>query len=153
MKGRWIAVAAAVAMSASAPPAQAKKEVVVVVNNGVYQFVGYSDGTTDGGQGFIHMHRLCQADFGDTARMCTTEEFFNSPNAADPVEGNAPTEGAWIHPIPVSVSIWDEQHRLACVGWSNTSFSTGSAVLSEGRISESIQCNSDLTVTCCARRQ
>jgi hypothetical protein len=69
MTGRWIAVAAAVAMSASAPPAQAKKEVVVVVNNGVYQFVGYSDGTTDGGQGFIHMHRLCRPTSA-TRRAC-----------------------------------------------------------------------------------
>ena len=65
------AIATAVAM-----PVQAKNSVVVV-NNGVYGFVGYSTGTTDGGQGFIHMHRLCQEDFGETARLCTSEEFLS----------------------------------------------------------------------------
>ena len=55
---------------------------------GVYQFVGFTDDvptasdTISGGQGMLAMNALCQDDFGENARMCTSEEFWLSPKAA-----------------------------------------------------------------------
>jgi hypothetical protein len=76
--------------------------VSITAVNGVageYQFVGYSLGKTTGDAGgVVGMHAHCQArfNFGKTARMCTTKEWWESPNAEYP-----PAERggiAWIQP-------------------------------------------------------
>ena len=73
---------AAVSVVFSAP-----KERPAAVSD-VFRFVGYTDDATnaepdtiDGGQGLLAMHALCQDDFTLDARMCTSKEFWLSPNA------------------------------------------------------------------------
>ena len=44
----------------------------------VYRFVGVTENRTSGGPGQIGMNIKCQAEFGDGARMCTTEEFYKT---------------------------------------------------------------------------
>ncbi len=60
-----------------------------------FRFVGFTAGTIAGDQGMIAMHALCQDqdDFGPDSRMCTSEEFWLSPNA------KAPTADAWLHNV------------------------------------------------------
>lgn len=66
-----------------------------------YGFIGFTDDETNaladtinGGQGMIAMHRLCQDDFGDLARLCTSKEFWLSPGAEAPSAVDA-----WIHNV------------------------------------------------------
>lgn len=86
----------------------------------VYRFVGYATTTPrQGGEGFVAMHTSCQEDFGPLARMCTTEEFWLSPNAG------YPDSSAWIHPVGTrSGSFLDfttgESIMGSCTGWINT---------------------------------
>jgi hypothetical protein len=63
-----------------------------------YRFAGYSTGTTLGNAGsVIGMHALCQADYGEHARMCTSKEWWTSPNVSLPPNGPA-----WIQPVTVA---------------------------------------------------
>lgn len=76
-----------------------KSKDVNVVNTMVYRFAGYSSERTDGNAGGpLGMHAICQGNFGPTARMCTTEEFWKSPGIVD---AGGPL-GAWIQPTIVA---------------------------------------------------
>ncbi len=83
-----LAVGLLVLGSGSAMAQQSQGEPPFPPGAGVYQFVGFTDDvptatdTINGGQGMLAMHALCQDDFGPDARMCTSEEFWLSPNAA-----------------------------------------------------------------------
>lgn len=106
------------------------KDVPKCQCNCVYRFVGFSDDATTGDAGGIQgMHALCQATFGNTARMCTTSEWMLSPDgdALPHISGIK----AWIQPIVVVMSgsdVWDVTGRLVgdtgcglpiwnCWGW------------------------------------
>ncbi len=88
----------------------------------IYRFAGFSTGVENGGAGIPAMHATCQVDFGDSARMCTLEEYFLSPNAeqTDP--------NAWVQP---SVSFLPE-FNLSCVFWSKGSGSFGGTTIGQG---------------------
>ena len=64
----------------------------------VYQFTGYAGETTGNAGGIDGMHAICQAAFGDQARMCTTKEFWTSPGAVPP-----DSLQAWVHPSVVGM--------------------------------------------------
>jgi hypothetical protein len=149
-----IALGIMVPIAASAAPAH--KETPP----GPYQFVGFSSGTTDGAQGMLSMHALCQADFGETARICTSREFWLSPNAKAPTS----SEGdAWIHPEPhdsgggggttdFSGYVIDGYSKSpACNGWNdNTSSVVGLIVRDTDGIPSHADCINVFRVTCCA---
>jgi len=61
-----------------------------------FHFVGYSSGTTVGSKldGIFGMNTLCQASFGSSARMCTTEEYLTSPQLPSPT----PPVNGWVAP-------------------------------------------------------
>ena len=66
----------------------------------VYQFAGFSTATRPADVGFVGMNLACQADppngFGPDAKMATSQEFLDSPDASRPG-----ADGAWIRPIAV----------------------------------------------------
>jgi len=115
-----------------------------------FRFVGFTDevdnglpDTIDGGQGMLDMHALCQDDFGLDSKMCTSEEFWQSPNASAP----APTAKAWLHDKP-AIGFIGTSVGINCNGWTNTS-GGGPVVTSDGK-PEGSNCSDLHPVTCCA---
>ncbi len=94
-----LAVGLLVLGSGSAMAQQSQGEPPFPPGAGVDQFVGFTDDvptatdTINGGQGMLAMHALCHDDFGPDARMCTSKEFWLSPNA------EAPGASAWMHAV------------------------------------------------------
>ncbi len=116
-----------------------------------YRFIGFTDpGTIDGGQGMLDMHALCQDDFGPDARMCTSEEFWLSPNA------EAPTADAWLHLTYVGggadfSGIDAAASTLSCSAWTiASSGNRGLVVTTAGKSAPILGCNTPRPVTCCA---
>jgi hypothetical protein len=66
----------------------------------VYQFVGYAGPTEGAAGGIVGMHAICQAEFGELARMCTSKEFWTSPEAVGPLPLLL---SAWIQPSIVGI--------------------------------------------------
>ena len=90
-----------------------------------FRFTGFTDTddvnhTIDGGQGMLAMHALCRDDFGENARMCTSEEFWLSPNAEAPLVLNS-----WLHPTRVGNFSFIGIAIAHCAAW--TTFSAGTA--------------------------
>ena len=123
----------------------------------VYRFVGFATTIPRLGiEGFVALHVSCQEDFGLLARMCTTEEFWLSPNA------DYPDELAWIHMVGTrSGSLSDFTRGInfnengSCAGWSNAG--DGPAVAPGGQSAgqmSSVPCGVVARpVTCCAPAQ
>lgn len=93
-----------------------------------YRFVGYSLGKTTGDAGGpVGMHAHCQArfNFGKSARMCTTREWWRSPNAAYPPADRGGT--AWIQTETVAayhtVSSLSEPRDIV-IDWTGTAFNS-----------------------------
>ncbi len=63
----------------------------------VYRFVGFSSGTTKGGAGWFGFAKLCAADYGERARMCTTVEVFRTVPPTTTEFGGY----GWVHPVLV----------------------------------------------------
>ncbi len=102
----------------------------------IYRFAGFSTEVETGGAGIPAMYATCQVDFGDSARMCTLEEYFLSPNAeqADPK--------AWVQPT-VSFS---SNFNNSCELWRGGGL--GTAIGQPEGISN-LACSSNLSITCC----
>jgi len=144
-----VGLSAVLASAVSAQPPFASNE---------FRFIGFTDtlpNTIDGGQGMIAMHELCQDDFGPNSRMCTSEEFWLSPNA------EAPAADAWLHPVFLEERSLDfsgvEQANstLSCAGWTSIGDATpGLVVTTAGksavRSTFGFSCNVARPVTCCA---
>ena len=67
----------------------------------IYRYAGLSEGLTKGNAGgIVRMHLICQQTFSAMARMCTSAEFWQSPNITSLLgeEGGQ----AWIHPTVVT---------------------------------------------------
>ncbi len=139
----FLAVATTGALAA--PPAKGSVSV----------FVGFTDDATnalpdtiDGLQGMLAMHALCQDDFGPNARMCTSEEFWLSPNA------EAPLADAWFHSASQYLNIDFTGFGNAnanCGGWIGPFNGLGYVVTTDGKVGRP-QCGTLRPVTCCARR-
>ena len=104
-----------------------------------FRFIGFTGDATnalpdtiDSGQGMLAMHALCQDDFGENARMCTSEEFWLSPNAA------------------AAANSWLLKH---CTSWATASSTIwGLVVKPDGKPSKGMgeDCDIARPVTCCA---
>jgi len=99
----------------------------------------------------IAMHALCQDDFGPDVRMCTSEEFWLSPNA------EAPAADAWLHPTLVpglgdfSAGGGGEAQFMSCNGWRSAfDSSRGLVVTTAGKPDILLGCDMLRPVTCCA---
>jgi hypothetical protein len=126
-----------------------------------YGFAGYSSDTIGSDEGMLAMHAECQADYGATARMCTSREFWLSPNAV------APADNAWLHPEIIAIDrastinrSWEyamdftgqraNEHNLSCRGWTlNNAGQKGFVVTPSGKPGSAF-CGQSLRVTCCA---
>ena len=132
-----------------------------------YRFVGYSsDAPADlvfGSVGLPTFYARCQdpvTGFGPDARMCTTEEFFRSPN----IEVPTPVINAWIHPVfvgaagsPLTALEFSGRtttgHDFSCAGWTaGAGGSNGLTVQDNGGFSTQT-CGVARQVTCCAPAQ
>lgn len=133
-----------------------------------FKFAGYSTGIRLGGNvGPTGMDRICQQDYGGTARMCTTREWWKT----DTSHQHADTFLAWIQPEIVSeyfmpngdlaMRDWTgtriiidvpTQHRTGptCGNWRQnfTSF-IGTVANSDGGDITTASCFDDRNVTCC----
>lgn len=146
-----------------APPAPVVN-VTVNVSTGASEFAGFSIGTITGGEGIVAMDAVCQLEFGPEARLCTSEEYFTSATAAEPVSR------AWLHPTVVGNTATGLSNRqlldfsglgatrfgsnnfpsLSCNGWQSLS---NSALALEGLAGGKpvlASCADTNTVTCCA---
>ncbi len=105
-----------------------------------FRFIGFTGDATnalpdtiDSGQGMLAMHALCRDDFGENARMCTSEEFWLSPNAT------------------AAANSWLLKH---CTSWATASSTIwGLVVKPEGKPSKGMgeaHCDIARPVTCCA---
>jgi len=122
----------------------------------IYRFAGFSNPVLPvlGGIGFIGMHATCQFDFGPDARMCTSAEFWLSPNAA------AAIPDAWLHPVDggagpgrvgtaAFVGRIDVGSGESCRAWSSSLFDDrGFTVGVDGHFA-GVRCNVPSPVTCC----
>ena len=108
-----------------------------------FRFIGFTGDATnalpdtiDSGQGMLAMHALCQDDFGENARMCTSEEFWLSPNAA------------------AAANSWLLKH---CTSWATASSTIwGLVVTPDGKPATAPAisgCETVRPVTCCAPLQ
>ena len=105
---RIISCAVAVVAMTTAAAADPKSKC------GIFEWTGFTDPITeivDGTVGFDGLHAECQAAFGPTARLGTSQEYFLT------VGHDAPTTDAWVYPIlsfvPTNLAA---QH---CDFWSN----------------------------------
>ena len=75
----------------------------------VYEFVGYSSDQdlTAGGVGYPTLYQKCQDVFGEAARMASTTEYIESPDAF------VPTVNAWLRPEVSNTT----SGLLNCEGW------------------------------------
>ncbi len=92
------------------------------------------------------MHALCQDDFGPDARMCTSKEFWQSPNA------DKPAEDAWLHSDRQgeNIDFTGLGNRNAnCDAWNTNVGGTGIVVTTDGRVAQP-SCTVARPVTCCA---
>ena len=71
---------------------------IPVTVSSVYQFAGYSNDTVNPTGGIAEMHSVCQGTYGASARMCTTKEFWTSPDLYFETE-------AWIQPTIVGYTL------------------------------------------------
>ncbi len=140
-------------------------DVTVNVSTGAAEFIGFTVGTIDGGQGIVAMNALCQLEFGVDARFCTSEEYFTSASAAEPLAR------AWLHPTIVAATGTGTTNRqvvdfsglpslpvgsnpfagLSCNGWQAVTRDNGLALeaLAAGKPVRSF-CGDVNAVTCCA---
>ena len=112
---------------------------VPAANSNEFRFIGFTGDATnalpdtiDSGQGMLAMHALCQDDFGENARMCTSEEFWLSPNAT------------------AAANSWLLKH---CTSWATASSTIwGLVVKPDGKPSKGMgeDCDIARPVTCCA---
>ncbi len=115
-----------------------------------FRFVGFTDeatnafpDTTDGGQGMLAMHALCQDDFGPDARMCTDKEFWLSPNAEAPAFASS-----WLHPV-LGSSDFLRHTSGNCGAWSSPlSTARGRVIKPDGKPNK-VSCGIARPVTCC----
>ena len=138
-------------------------------SNTPYRFVGFCDidDATNGApeRGIFGMHAACQATFGKTARMCTTEEYILSPNGGS----EAPiTQAAWIQPTIVEqiiqpgaylkrIDISGYEFDLSatngwsdnCIQWSEAGIYRGAAIDGDTLQVRSDICSNIIQVTCC----
>ena len=143
----------------------------------VYRFVGVTEATTDGGAGgILGMNSLCQADsrFPANSRMCTYEEFIQSPVTSGVGSGRP-----WINPSIISATetgespsrktiyiiypgvayAYDEAWvdspyspaNLPCQQWTSRfeGFS-GWTLQPEGSLTARTECDAEHPVACCA---
>ena len=109
----------------------------------IYRFAGFSTGTENGGAGIPAMHATCQVDFGDSARMCTLEEYFLSPNA------ELTDQNAWVQEN--AADFWWRGNN--CSSWSRHDL-TGSTI-GQGiqKMPIMSSCGSPRPITCCTPLQ
>ena len=150
-----LASALLLAVAASAVFSAPKEKPAAVSD--VFRFVGFTDDTADagldvidGGQGMLAMHALCQDEFSLDARMCTSKEFWLSPNAEAPSFADA-----WLHSDRQGSSndFTGIVINFNCLGWSASGFSTGYGVTTAGKPAIGLSCAIDRPVTCCAPAQ
>ena len=117
-----------------------------------YQWAGATSSTTLGDAGFLHLQWMCQAEYGPTARMCTSQEVLESTNLST---GSLPNTEAWTLPVyvPSSESALDMSglggdFEFTCDGWSSAGDAHGLTVTSEGRFRQS-WCGLTRSVSCC----
>ena len=113
----------------------------------IYRFAGFSMGTETGDAGIPGMHATCQVNFGESARMCTVEEYLLSPNAEQP------DQNAWVQVIDRYLFNSGD----TCTGWSSQGASDHGLTinhLSPGRIVWPVStCDTLRPITCCTPLQ
>lgn len=126
-----------------------------------YQFVGYSVAKVGPSSGIVLMHRICQESYGLAARMCTTKEFWTSPQMHFPAEKGA----AWIQPSIVGYALVNgrtwvvdfsgaqiDMEDTTCGQWTEHWSATpwrGTALSGYSNVVITSGCGSELEVTCC----
>ena len=124
-----------------------------------FRFIGFTHThdafhTIAGDQGMILMHALCQDDFGLDSRMCTSEEFWLSPNAEAPAAPAAGAADAWLHIQSLTVDFAGLAQNppadgsINCRGWTN--LDTVTVVVTTDGKPNLATCNVTRPVTCCA---
>jgi hypothetical protein len=129
-----------------------------------YRFTGYTSAKTTGNAGGIAgMNAFCQAEFGATARICDTYEFFHSPFPIP--TSTATTPEAWVETHFIS-AVWNgiavlladysgvtSASSLNCSNWiGNTGDGLCASFLSPtGGTIVTCSCqNANIPVACCA---
>ena len=107
IKTFWIINVLVMLISATAVNG-APPEIAVVLPS-TYEFAGYTTQRTTGGDqgGVVGMNAVCQQEFGERARMCTTTEWRETKKATQ----QAPENGifAWAQPDVIAVyKIFDD---------------------------------------------
>lgn len=101
------------------------------------QFAGFSGVAVPGHVGLVGMHGACQAAFGDSARMCVTDEVVRAPE----IVRFSRDLKAWVQP---------GGDRFPCAGWASA---IGSGAVLDARTMAfgNEPCKSLLFVTCCQK--
>ena len=121
-----------------------------------YQLIGYSEEWYQGNFGLLKMTRVCDREFGEGARMCSSVEVMESTGQVP-----LPGVGAWVRPVLVGdpyrhtdasgVSAISPEHGISCDGWTSDSldFRGGLLLASNGGFRLTF-CYSPYSIACCA---
>ncbi len=136
-------------------------ELHVPVTVATYQFVGFTEEMTNGqvDGGIAGMNGLCQDSFTPTARMATTKEYRETPDATYPTINSAwiipdirviYTDGTGLHYVLLeSGHVLYAGHGLSCSGWTDYGhFENRGAVLTIYGNFDDIPCNRTYYVSC-----
>lgn len=118
----------------------------------LYKFIGVTEAKAIGNVGWKTLNEMCISEYGESTRMCTSEEIMKTPVAKWPSLGNT----AWIHPVFVVggssyVDYSGRNHQdaedLCCNSWCQGG-GTGLALHTSGKILLR-ECLHEYAVTCC----
>jgi hypothetical protein len=184
LKTFWMINVLAMFVCATAVSGASPKQVEVTNNSlsvnvsSEYKFAGYTEQKTSGDtNGYAGMNAICQAEFGENARMCTTKEWFNTKVT---VPNRQESLNAWLKPTPVATVYNPNQGETlymdwigaeliltgfggyplsaTCEGWFTDGGTRGYVVIEGSPTPASshvttINCSSIIHVTCCAPAQ
>lgn len=122
----------------------------------LYKFVGITVAKTQGNAHWKAMIDMCKSEYGDSVRMCTTEEIMKTPAGQWPTSLDS---DAWVQPVIVEAeipfiidfSLWyeDNPDNLTCRGWNSNSASYRGMVLYLSGWISTRQCDQQSAITCC----
>jgi len=102
-----------------------------------YHFAGYTEQKTSGdAAGYAGMNSICQAEFGENARMCTTKEWFNTHGTHQPLQ--PPDRAAWVQPELAAMVYRNDTQAVQIMDWTGikTSTTLGSTYVSQASCSQ-----------------
>ena len=91
----------------------AANPVPVTITSGmIYRYIGNTTAVTLPSIGLNKLNDLCRADYGNEARMCSTKEYFETPDTTANAAG-----AAWVNPHIVTSVVSPINNDILLIDW------------------------------------